>query len=87
MQELIERAVPASLFAAPAVAPTIGPDTVASSKYQQIVDFVDQNIHQPIQLEDVARHFHKESGVALGQYILQRKLRARSACSPPPTTR
>lgn len=87
MQELIERAVPASLFAAPAVAPTIGPDTVASSKYQQIVDFVDQHIHQPIQLEDVARHFrysvrhvarlfHKESGVALGQYILQRKLRA-----------
>lgn len=86
-QELIERTVPAALLGAPAEAPAINPDTVALSKYQQIVEFIDQNIRRPIQLEDIARHFdysvrhvarlfRKESGVALGQYILERKLRA-----------
>ena len=65
---------------------TICPETVATSKYQQIVDFVHQNISQPIQLEDIASHFHysvrhvarlfrEESGVALGRYIVDQKLR------------
>lgn len=86
LQELIERVVPAAVLAAPTTAaPIIGPDTLATSKYQQIVEFVHHNINQPIQLEDIASHFHysvrhvarlfrSESGVALGQYILEQKL-------------
>lgn len=85
--EIIEHAVPATLLGSPAITPTINHDTVAISKYQQIVDYIDQNIRRPIQLEDIASHFdysvrhvarlfRKESGVALGQYILERKLRA-----------
>lgn len=86
-QELIEQTVPVTLLSPPAEAPAITPDTVALSKYQQIVEYIDQNIRRPIQLEDIAQHFdysvrhvarlfRKESGMALGQYILERKLRA-----------
>lgn len=87
LQEMIERIVPASLLTVPSAPPTIGPETLATSKFQHIVDFVHQNINQPIQLEDIASHFHysvrhvarlfrRESGVALGQYILEQKLHA-----------
>jgi AraC-like DNA-binding protein len=52
-----------------------------------IAEFIQQNIHQPIQLEDIASHFHYsvrhinrlfqgEHGVPLGQFILERKLQA-----------
>lgn len=86
MQELLAQAVAAPVLAQPFTAPTIRPETVATSKYQQIVDFVQQNINQPIQLEDIASHFHysvrhvarifrEESGVALGRYIVDQKLR------------
>jgi len=85
-QEMIEHAVPSALLTAPMATPIIGPDTIATSRYEQIVDFVHQNINQPIRLDDIAHHFdysvrhvarlfRRESGVALGQYILEQKLR------------
>lgn len=87
MQTLLERMALPALITPPVRPPAIGPETIAISKYQQIVDFIDRHINQPIQLEDIARHFNysvrhvarlfrRESGVALGQYILERKLRA-----------
>lgn len=86
VQELMELAAPTAALAPLPVPFTICPETVATSKYQQIVDFVHQNISQPIQLEDIASHFHysvrhvarlfrEESGVALGRYIVDQKLR------------
>lgn len=87
VQEMIDRAAPQTSFPQSQAPFPIDPESVATSKYQQIVDFVHQNINQPIQLEDIASHFHysvrhiarifrEESGVALGRYIVDQKLRA-----------
>lgn len=63
------------------------PDGPGHSSSLQIAEFIQQNIHQPIQIQDIASHFHysvrhinrlfqREHGVPLGQYILERKLQA-----------
>jgi AraC-like DNA-binding protein/mannose-6-phosphate isomerase-like protein (cupin superfamily) len=86
VQEFLEQALPESVLGTRIAVSTLKPDTVAISKYQQIVDYVNRNIHQPLQLEDIAHHFNysvrhvsrlfqKESGISLGLFILERKLR------------
>lgn len=86
VQEFLEHALPESVLTTPLAISTLKPDTVAISKYQQIVDFVNQNIYQPLQLEDIAQHFNysvrhvsrlfqEESGMSLGLFILELKLR------------
>ncbi len=86
VEEFLEQALPDSILSTPSTVSTLKPDTVAISKYQQIVDYVNQHIKEPLQLEDIARHFNysvrhvarlfrKESGISLGLFILERKLR------------
>jgi AraC-like DNA-binding protein len=87
VQEMLERAVPAMVLAAPISAPTVDAVELSTTKYQQILKFVHNNINQPLQLEDIAAHFkystrhvarlfRQESGVTIGRYILEQKLRA-----------
>jgi len=86
VEEFLEQALPASIFSTPPAISTLKPDTVAISKYQQIIDYVNLHIKEPLQLEDIARHFNysvrhisrlfqKESGISLGLFIMERKLR------------
>jgi len=86
IQEFLEQALPESILSTPSAISTLKPETVSISKYQQIVDFVNQHIKEPLQLEDIARHFNysgrhvsrlfqKESGISLGLFIMERKLR------------
>ena len=85
VEEFLELAVPGDVLAPPVTISTLTPETVAVSKYQQIVDYVNQNIYKPLHLEDIAQHFNysvrhvsrlfqKESGMSLGLFILERKL-------------
>ncbi len=82
----LEETVGASL---PSAAPAPLDDTEGFSRNSghHIAEFIHQNLHLPIQLEDIASHFHysvrhinrifqREHGVPLGQYILERKLQA-----------
>ena len=81
----LETAVANALPSPPAAAPETEKFSRSSSLH--IAGFVEQNLHQPIQLEDIASHFHysvrhinrlfqREHGVPLGQFILERKLQA-----------
>jgi AraC-like DNA-binding protein len=69
-------------------APAANPSPQWSSRRPsgaQLASFIDQNIHRPIQLEDISSHFQysqrhvgriffQAHGVAIGTYISQRKL-------------
>lgn len=82
--EFLELTLRESLPPLPPVAE--GGGQTVESRNEQIIEFVRNNLHQPIRLEDVAKHFHysvrqisrqfyKENGVALGHYIVEQKLR------------
>jgi AraC-like DNA-binding protein len=84
--QFLEVAVASALPTAP-VAPTEPTDGFTHDSNHHIAEFIRQNLHRPIQLQDIASHFHYSvrhinrifqgaHGVALGQYILEQKLLA-----------
>lgn len=81
-----EAAIGATLSAGPA-APVGDTEEFRRSSSQNITEFVQQNLHKPIRLDDISSHFHysgrhinrifqRDHGVALGRYILEQKLQA-----------
>jgi len=82
--EFLELALSGSLPPIPKVARS--GEQASESRNEQIIEFIRNNLHQPIKLDDVAKHFHysvrqiarqfyKENGIALGHYIVEQKLR------------
>ncbi|EIP99069.1 DNA-binding domain-containing protein, AraC-type [Opitutaceae bacterium TAV1] len=60
-------------------------DASPGLKNEQIIEFVRANLHQSLNQEDIAKHFHysvrqiarqfhKENGISLGHYIVEQKL-------------
>lgn len=81
--EFVELAAPEALPPVPET-PSVE-DRAAGAKNEQIIEFVRNNLHHPIKLDDIADHFHysvrqiarqfqRENGIALGHYILEQKL-------------
>jgi len=83
--QFLEESVAAALPALPVAAEPA--DGFSRDSNHHITEFIAQNLHQPIQLEDIASHFHysvrhinrifqRANGVSLGQFILEQKLQA-----------
>ncbi|MFG6655084.1 RamA family antibiotic efflux transcriptional regulator [Scandinavium sp. M-37] len=60
--------------------------TISAQVIDTIVEWIDDNLHQPLRIDDVARHagyskwhlqrlFLQQKGESLGRYIRERKLR------------
>ena len=60
--------------------------TISAQVIDTIVEWIDDNLHQPLRIEDIARHagyskwhlqrlFMQYKGESLGRYIRERKLR------------
>lgn len=60
--------------------------TISAQVIETIVEWIDDNLHQPLRIDDIARHsgyskwhlqrlFLQYKGVSLGRYIRERKLR------------
>lgn len=60
--------------------------TISAQVIRTIVDWIDENLHQPLRIEDIARHagyskwhlqrlFVRYKGENLGRYVRERKLR------------
>jgi len=77
----------ASFLPAPAMPTGEDAEGFSRDSNHHIAEFIRQNLHQPIQLEDIASHFHYsvrhinrlfqlEHGISPGQFILEQKLQA-----------
>lgn len=67
--------------------------TISAQVIETIVGWIDDNLHQPLRIDDIARHsgyskwhlqrlFLQYKGESLGRYIRERKLR-RATCATP----
>ena len=61
--------------------------TISAQVIDTIVEWIDDNLHQPLRIDDIARHagyskwhlqrlFYSTKGESLGRYIRERKLLA-----------
>ena len=70
---------------------------ISAQVIDTIVEWIDDNLHQPLRIDDIARHagyskwhlqrlFLQYKGESLGRYIRERKLRWRRATCEIPTS-
>ena len=68
--------------------------TISAQVIDTIVEWIDDNLHQPLRIDDIARHagyskwhlqrlFLQYKGESLGRYIRERKLLAPAICATP----
>lgn len=72
--------------------------TISAQVIDTIVEWIDDNLNQPLRIDDIARHagyskwhlqrlFMQYKGESLGRYVRERKLNWRRATCATPTRR